>query len=380
MIYRDKINKLEVVSHTGSIDTDDSENIYIDLENTVSGTAFKEKRVIQSDDIARYPLSLSRKNERYTSDICIVYPLASDISTYGVLCIADKKNGNNFDTDDLQLISTIAGQITKAIENFRLLDEMIEKKSFERELEITSSIQKSILPTRAVTSPRFDLGFIAKPAKVMGGDFYDFEDFSNGDFAFLIADVSGKSLPAALFMAITSSIIKTLIQDYRSPGDLLSRANDLVFKNSHSGMFVTLFYLHLDSAKRKLRFASAGHNEQFIYRKNNDEFIFLVARGRPLGVSSADSHGPFIENSIDYEENDLIVLYTDGIVEAINEKKEDFGIDRFKALIKKLCHLDVQKMTEEIFREITIFAGNEPQFDDFTLLLIKINQVLEEQD
>ncbi|MDH4262039.1 MAG: SpoIIE family protein phosphatase [Spirochaetia bacterium] len=374
MIYREKINKLELISYVG-FSVEESEDVHSNLDDTIAGIAFKENRVIQTEDLVKYPFSQYQKSDRYFSKTCIVYPLASDISKYGVLSISDKKFSDSINIDDVQLVSTIAGQITKAIENFRLLDEMIEKKSFERELEITSSIQQSILPTKPVISPLFDLGFIAKPAKVMGGDFYDFEAFSDGDFAFLIADVSGKSLPAALFMAITSSIIKTLLQDYRKPGDLLHRANELVYKNSHSGMFVTLFYLHMDSTKNILNFASAGHNEQFIYRQNSDEFIFLVAKGRPLGVSSAKSHGPFSENSIQYEENDLVVLYTDGIVEAINEKKEEFGIDRFKALIKKLCHLNVQKMTEEIFREITKFAGNEPQFDDFTLLLLKMNAV-----
>jgi len=372
MIYRKKIHKLELVSYTGFSFDDNATHVHTEIENTIAGISFSQNRVIQSAELSQYPLSEYRQNERYISDTCIVYPLASDSSRYGVLSISDKKTTDTFNIDDLQLVSTIAGQITKAIENFRLLEEMIEKKSFERELEITSSIQNSILPTKPVTSPHFDLGFITKPSKIMGGDFYDFEGFSQEEFGFLIADVSGKSLPAALFMAITSSIIKTLLQDYRSPADLLKRANDLVYKNSHSGMFVTLFYLHLKTNEKILRFASAGHNEQFIYRKNNDEFIFLVAKGRPLGVTSTQTHGPFVENSIAYEENDLIVLYTDGIVEAINEDKEEFGIDRFQELIKKLCHLDVQTMTNEIFREITAFAGNEPQFDDFTLLLLKI--------
>jgi len=153
------------------------------------------------------------------------------------------------------------------------------------------------------------------------------------------------------------------------------RANDLVYKNSHSGMFVTLFYIHLDTVNKMIRFASAGHNEQFIYRQNTDEFIFLEAKGRPLGVVNTQSHGPFVENSLVYEENDLVILYTDGIVEAINENKQEFGIDRFKALIKKLCHLKVQEMTDEIFKTINIFAGNEPQFDDFTLMILRISKV-----
>lgn len=378
MLFREKTNSLELVSQTGlklpESKKEGGVNINTDsMENTISGFSFKENQVFLSKDLRDKKYAKLRKNDNYLSDTCIVYPLSSGNNRYGIINISDKDSGKDFNEEDLQLLSIIASQVIKAIENFQLLSQMIEKKSFEKELEITSSIQKSILPTKAVTSPHFNLGFISKPAKIMGGDFYGFDTFSNGDFSFLIADVSGKSLPAALFMAITHSIIKTLIQDYQSPGELMKRTNDLVYKNSHSGMFVTLFYLYLDTSERLIRFASAGHNEQFIYRARTDEFIFLEAKGRPLGIINTQTHGPFIENSIAYEKNDLVVLYTDGIVEAINEDKEEFGIDRFKALIKRLGNNEPQEIADEVFREIEKFAGNEPQFDDFTLLIFKMN-------
>ncbi|MDH4198899.1 MAG: SpoIIE family protein phosphatase [Spirochaetia bacterium] len=375
LIYRQQNSQLELVSCKGCEEFVMDPAANSATNHSLANFSFIENRIIRSPDLKDPAISVHRQENRYQSDTCIIFPLVSGSAKFGVLCITDKKNSEDFNDEDYQIVSTIASQITRAIENFQLLEEMIEKKSFERELEITSSIQKSILPKNPVTSPHFDLGYISKPAKIMGGDFYDFESFPKGDFSFLIADVSGKSLPAALFMAITNSIIKTLIQDYRAPGDLIKRANDLVYKNSHSGMFVTLFYLYLDTMERVIRFSSAGHNEQFIYRSKTDEFIFLEARGRPLGVTSTQSHGPFLENSIVYEEDDLVVLYTDGIVEAINENKEQFGIDRFMALVKTLKKKRVQEMADEIFREVTLFAGSEPQFDDFTLLILKMNLV-----
>jgi sigma-B regulation protein RsbU (phosphoserine phosphatase) len=260
----------------------------------------------------------------------------------------------------------------KAIENFELVAEMLEKQAYEKELEITSSIQKSILPVKPIESSHFELGFISRPAKIMGGDFFDFYGFSKNEFTFHIADVSGKSLPAALFMAITSSIIKTLLQDYKDPSEMMKKANDLVYQNSHSGMFVTLFYLFLNTDQQMLKFASAGHNEQFIYRSQNDSFIFMEAKGIPLGVIDSSLHGPFKENFLKYENDDLVVLYTDGIVEAIDETKEEFGIERFKALIKKIGKEDAQTIVNRVFEEVNRFAGNEPQFDDFTLLILKM--------
>jgi sigma-B regulation protein RsbU (phosphoserine phosphatase) len=153
---------------------------------------------------------------------------------------------------------------------------------------------------------------------------------------------------------------------------MMKKANDLVYQNSHSGMFVTLFYLFLNTDQQMLKFASAGHNEQFIYRSQNDSFIFMEAKGIPLGVIDSSLHGPFKENFLKYENDDLVVLYTDGIVEAIDETKEEFGIERFKALIKKIGKEDAQTIVNRVFEEVNRFAGNEPQFDDFTLLILKM--------
>ena len=157
-------------------------------------------------------------------------------------------------------MATIASQITRSIQNFRLLNEMLQKRSYEKELEITSSIQKSILPTHFQKSAWFDLGVISEPAKLMGGDFYDLLSFDGDQFVFSVADVSGKSLPAALFMAVTSSIIRTYGREIKAPSEVLYKANDLIYQDSQSGMFVTLFYAFFNAPEHQLYYASAGHN------------------------------------------------------------------------------------------------------------------------
>jgi len=369
MIHREKTDKLELVSRHGSFE-DGQQDIGALLE-TLSGTCFQENRMITTQDLQNSELSHFRNEKRYKSAKCLLYPLSSGNKRFGVLNISGREDDSDFGTNEIQLVSTIAGQITKAIENFRLLEETIEKKSFEKELEITSSMQKAILPSISISHSSFKLGFISRPAKIMGGDFYDFESLSENEFTFLIADVSGKSLPAALFMAVTSSIVRTLNQSKLAPAQLLYRANDMIYKNSQSGMFVTLFLTSLNTTTRELKFSSAGHNEQFVYRGSEGKFIFLEAKGGPLGVINSSLHGEFTEGSMILQEGDLVVLYTDGIVEAINSKEEEFGLDRFQELIKKLAEYDPQEIVDRVYKEVNRFAGEEPQFDDFTLLIIK---------
>lgn len=372
MLYNESENTLDIVSTFGfELDTDPQR---VGLNDSISGVAFSENRLIVSGELETGPLAQYRKPERYETGTCIIYPISHENAKYGVINIAEKINGDQFTDTDIQLVSTIAGQITKAVENFRLLEEMLEKKAVERELEITSSIQKSILPDTTPQSPYFNLGFLSIPAKLMGGDFYDFDNFSDHEFSFLIADVSGKSLPAALFMAVTSSIIRTLNREKKTPGELMQLANDLVYRDSQAGMFVTLFYGTYDTQKGEVRFASAGHNEQMIYRAALGEFQFLEAKGAPLGVLPSNKGILFEENTTHLKENDLMILYTDGIVEAINNEQEEFGLHRFQELLRKLHHLEPTEIVNKIYSHVTEFAQNQPQFDDFTVMIIKAKE------
>ncbi|MES0490157.1 MAG: GAF domain-containing SpoIIE family protein phosphatase [Leptospirales bacterium] len=370
MLYRENKNVLEIISSYGF--PLDEYNSFVKIDSSISGVAFQENRVILSEELDG-PLSELRSPHNYASGSCIVYPLAHGDEKYGVINISDKRDGHHFSEDELQLVSIIAGQITKAIENFRLLDEMMQKKAFEKELEITSAIQKSILPNKKITGPEFDIGFLSTPAKVMGGDFYDFNQLSDQEYSLLIADVSGKSLPAALFMAVTSSIIRTLNRgQINSPADLLYQANDMIYQDSQSGMFVTLFLTFFDANTSELRFASAGHNEQLIFRKQSQEYSFLDTKGSPLGVISSDVHGKFGEGKVVLKPGDLVILYTDGVVEAINEVQKEYGLERLKDVIKSMQNEDAEAISNAIYDSVLKYCGEEPQFDDFTLLIMKM--------
>ncbi len=373
MIYAADHDALEIVSHFG-LDLSPFERTFVSLEKSLAGKAYQDRKLIYTNSLEKSPYAVFRDVERYHTGGCIIQPLMHGQDIYGVLNISDRQSptGKDFNDDDLRLVSTIASQITRSIQNFRLLNEMLQKRSYEKELEITSSIQKSILPSHFQKSAWFDLGVISEPAKLMGGDFYDLLAFDGDQYVFSVADVSGKSLPAALFMAVTSSIIRTYGREIKTPADVLYKANDLIYQDSQSGMFVTLFYAFFNAPNHELFYASAGHNEQLIFRHDTRTFEKLGTKGRPLGVVDSQLHGPFGEGRAFLNEGDLLILYTDGVVEAINERKEEFGFDRFCRIISDNMLLSSDQLAKKIFREVKTFAGSEAQYDDFTLMIIKV--------
>ncbi|RME89217.1 MAG: GAF domain-containing protein [Candidatus Hydrogenedentota bacterium] len=371
MLYDESRDKLKIVSYSG-LNLKNEEDYYVSLDSSLAGLAFREQKVIHTNNLEESPYAGFRDYDRYLTGACIIHPLMAGNDIYGVINIAERSDGTGFTEDDYRLVATISGQIAKGIQNFRLLDEMIQKKAYEKELEITSSIQKSILPSKKLESPYFDMGIISVPAKMMGGDFYDYKQYSEEEFSFLVADVSGKSLPAALFMAVTNSIIRTIARVEIPPQQVLYEANDLVFQNSKSGMFVTLFYALYNARTRLLQYASAGHNEQLIFRSDTHEFEMMHAKGSPLGVIPSELHGEFGTGKAYLAPGDMLILYTDGVVEAINERKEEYGLQRLKDLIADQSLEEADQIVKRVYRDVSKFAGNEPQFDDFTLMILKI--------
>lgn len=360
---------LKLVSHCGIGER--GKNISLSLESSLIGKCFQENRTINTNNLQEEEYSSYSDTQDILKNNCILYPLAHKDGVYGVVGISESKGESDFGDDDIQLLSTIGGQIIKAIQNFRMVEGMLQKREYDKELEITSSIQKEILPSSKLNSKHMDVAVLSIPARLMGGDFYDYHAFSDSEFTFTIADVSGKSLPASLFMAVTSSILRTVSREHPYPADVLRRSNDLIFQDSDSGMFVTVFYCLYDAQKKLMRFASAGHNELFLYRKRTQEVEFYKTRGAPLGILSSEEYGQFQESQFTVENEDVILLFTDGVTEAINEKKEEFGEERLVELFKEIHDLSAEEMIHAVYQKVQEFSGEEPQFDDVTLMVVK---------
>jgi len=250
--------------------------------------------------------------------------------------------------------------------------EMVEKERIARELEIAREIQTNILPREYPRESEYEFYGAYASAREVGGDYYDFIDFGNDYLGYLVADVSGKSLPGMLVMLLTRDIVKKLTRVVRQPGELLSEVNRELLVNIKKGMFVTMFFGLLNKKTGRFAFASAGHNPLILMNGKTGEHKLLNPRGYPLGMMPAVQFEKRIENlEISLEENDWLVQYTDGVNEAQNQKQEMYGMDRFVDEVKANRTLSPKDIVSKIFEKINIFSGTAPQYDDITLLAMK---------
>ena len=250
--------------------------------------------------------------------------------------------------------------------------DFIEKERINRELEIARDIQSNILPSGYPRHSSYDFWGAYRSAKLVGGDYYDFIDFDDQHLAFLVADVSGKSLPGMLVMLLTRDIVKKYSHQVRQPDELLCEVNRELLPSIKKGMFVTMFFGLLDKHSGLFKYASAGHNPLIKIDGRSGKAELLKTKGFPLGMVAPDKFNERIECAeIRLEPNDRLIQYTDGINEAVNGKGEEFGMKRFVSLLEETHAADTSDLVNKIIAENEKFTSNSEQFDDITLLAMK---------
>jgi len=263
-----------------------------------------------------------------------------------------------------------SGKLMGAIESIRDMTGLREVEGkLERsrsELRIASDIQRSFLPEHIPPFKGFDLAATSIPAMEVGGDFYDFIPGDNR-LGMVIADVSGKSIPAALFMALSRTIVRANATHHEKGTEVLQDANDMISADSRTGMFVTLFYGVLNEVSRSLIYANAGHPPPLLFRRDGP-LDPLEVTGIALGVVEGVMYE---ERQIDFQPGDILVLYTDGVNEAINDREEQYGLKRLCKAVRRSSHLSAQGIIDEILQDISHFAGGQAQFDDITMIVVK---------
>jgi sigma-B regulation protein RsbU (phosphoserine phosphatase) len=244
-----------------------------------------------------------------------------------------------------------------------------ERERMLRELEIAKGIQQSFLPESAPVLKGYDLEGYNLPAAEVGGDFYDFIPVGDESWGLVIADVSGKGVPAALFMALSSTLIRASTSGNQDPAESIIDANRHICLDSKTSMFVTLFYAILDTGKCTLTFVNAGHNPPLLIGSDLGEITLLKARGIALGVIDEID----LESiEVQLKPGSLVVLYTDGITEATNEKNEEYGTERLTSLAERMKKHTSREIIDAIVDDVTTFAHDRPQFDDITIMVLKV--------
>ena len=240
--------------------------------------------------------------------------------------------------------------------------------AIENELDVASKMQQSILPTEFPATDHYDVFGSMTPAKEVGGDFFDIFQLENGNIGLAIADVSGKGVPAALFMMASRTLLKGAAIGLKEPGKVLQEVNDLLYDDNEAMMFVTVLYGVYNPATRTLTYANGGHNLPIIVHDDGSSSVIPSTNGVALGILPG---GEYEQSSITCAPGDTVVFYTDGVTEAIDTEEEEFGMDRLQETFNWGPE-DCREAVLSILDAVSDFAGGAPQFDDITCLALKV--------
>ncbi len=284
---------------------------------------------------------------------------------------------DELDIDSSDELGEIAQAFNEMTSKFRDAQEnLIEQQRIKRELQVAQEIQQMLLPDDFPHVLGYDIASYYQAAKEVGGDLFDFVDVDDNTIGICVADVSGKGVPGSMVMTMIRTALRLEARGNKNPADVLARVNRFVTDDIRKGMFVTAFYVVLDSKERMVSFASAGHNPMILYRGKSKETFYLNPSGFPIGITLPDIN--LFDEKIRYDKirlhpDDILIVYTDGITEAMNAKRELYGEERFLAAIRKYGHLDVVEFVKSIKDDIMNFTGGYEQNDDITLVAIREN-------
>ena len=296
----------------------------------------------------------------------MVAPLRAGSEVIGAFNL-ESDEPDAYEQEDMDLLMTFASQAAVAIERTRLHAEVLETRRLDEELSIGQRIQRTFLPERDPRVPNFDIAGANYSSGVVGGDYYDYVKIADGHLGIVVADVSGKGIPAALIMAAFRASLIAEVRNNYAIRTVFGKVNRLLYESTEIERFVTAIYGVLDFHGRRFTYVNAGHNPGILYRAATDTFETLDSTGPLLGVFETAS---FKERQAEIRPGDILTLYTDGITESMNAAKDLFGEDRLKDVIRSRKGGSAAEIVRKIRETVGGFTGGEPD-DDLTLVVLK---------
>jgi phosphoserine phosphatase RsbU/P len=336
--------------------------------SVAEGVARQGKPRLTSD--AQNDNWLSRRESviglRLRSILCV--PLQHKEEILGVIYVDNRLQSGIFNEDDLDFLTAIATSAATAIENARLYKLAVEKGRLERELQVAYEVQSSLIPHDTPQHKGWEFAARWQPARIVSGDFYDFIVLDPCRVAFLVADVADKGMPAALFMALSRSIVRATALSSGSPAEAISRANRLISADAANGMFVTLFFAVLEITTGALTYINAGHNPPLYYRASDGSISELRASFMPLGI---DDTLQYAQKTIQLDPGDYILLYTDGVTEALDSEQREFGRERLLRVARQASASSARALLDSLEESILAFTSSAVPWDDITLVVAR---------
>jgi serine phosphatase RsbU (regulator of sigma subunit) len=298
-----------------------------------------------------------------------VVPLVVEGRSIGVLVLNTRYPRPPVE-DDVRFLHLIANQAAIAIEKARLHEEEAQRRLLENELTLARQIQLSLLPRACPFVPGWDCAAFYEAARIVAGDFYDVFELPGEAqcLGLVIADVVGKGVSAALFMALSRTMIRTAAFGSRSPAEALTRANQLILNDNHSDLFVTTFYAIVDTRTGTVTYANAGHNRPLWLQASTGQIQELAAEGIVLGIFDEIE---LEEGQVQLAPGDILLLYTDGITEAMDSARQQFGQTRLAEVLAGQAGSTAERVIESVVGTVRGFAGDNLYADDLTLLILK---------
>jgi sigma-B regulation protein RsbU (phosphoserine phosphatase) len=336
--------------------------------SVVDKTAASGEPILTSDAQldARFNMRQSIMAKGLRAILCV--PIKAKEQQIGIIYVDNRLRAGIFTTEDLDLLKSISDSAAIAIENARLYQMAIENSRMETEMKLARNVQISLLPRETPSLPGWEFGAHWQPARQVGGDYYDFIHHPDGRLGLVIADVTDKGMPAALFMASAKNILRASIQACESIAEGITRANKLIEQESNEQMYISLVYACLDPVSGRLTYVNAGHNPPLHLHSKSVSFTQLKKSGMWLGV---DSKAIYTDDSGSVSEGDLLVFYTDGVSEAENKQGKAFGEEGLKSVVLKHRGKTPQGLCKQVIEAVQEFTGSSELSDDITLLIVK---------
>ena len=324
-------------------------------------------RDVQSD--SRFKGELSVASSFTTHDLICVPLINHDGTVIGALQAINKKNIDDLNEDLIPVFQTLANQAAIAIENAKLQQQRIEKEIMVKELEVARTIQSGFWPKEVPNIPNYRVAGCSKPAKSVGGDYYDYIPIpGTSRWGFTVADVTGKGVPASLLMATMRASLRSHVENNNNVSDSINRVNKLIFEDSPIDKFITAVYGELDTENHVFNYVNAGHNNPYLLNVHQNKLTQLEIGGVMLGIMDPVD---FTGDSITLEAGEKLILFSDGIPEARNIEGDFYSDEAFEQWLLDHKSLSPSQMMMNLLKTIDTFSKGQAQSDDITIIIIE---------
>lgn len=371
MIYQQATDSLRIIAAKG-VDRDVVEKSFVRRGEGISGKVFSSSEPLLIKDIRSSAFDGRGNYHTYSlmSSPVTCFPMLVGDRPLGVINVTDRVDGKSFSKADLDLLNTIANQMAVYLHLLKLADEARVNEGLQRELEIARQIQYRLLPPFPMKMKGVDVYGRLITAQRVGGDYYDCYQINENEMSFMVADVSGHSVGAGIVMAAFRAAVRSQLDQGLSPASLAKRVNKILFSDLYQAeQFITFVNLYYYKLNNELVCTVAGHPRPLIWHGADSKFSTIESDDTCLGIEETSD---FHETKMKLSKGDVVVLYTDGVSEAMNAKGESFGNERLKNCIKDSIGGSAKQMAEVIVENVQSFIDPLPLKDDVTALVVKI--------